>query len=97
MNMHNDTKKARWRRVERPEEDLLLSAVVLVCLALHAEMRQTVCDIGNHMNFNCGFVLSMLRQVDAPVCELDGSGGNRVDVAEFEAGKLSFMPRHPGF
>ena len=64
---------------------------MLVCLAVHAEMRQTVCDIGDHMNFNCGFVLSVLRPVYAPVCELDGSGVNRVDVAELEAGKLSFM------
>jgi len=70
--MHNDTKKARWRRVERPEEDLLLSAVVLVCLAVHAEMRQTACDIGDHMNFDCGFPLPVLRPFNAPVCKLDG-------------------------
>ena len=91
--MHNDTKKARWRRVERPEEDLLLSAVVLVCLAVHAEMRQAACDVGDHMNLDCGFVLSVLRPVDAPVREFDGRGVNRVDVAEFEARKLSLVHR----
>ena len=31
----------------------------------------TVCDIGNHMNFNCGLVLPMLRAVVASVCKCD--------------------------
>ena len=67
--------------------------VLFVCLAIHAEMRQPVCDIGNHMYFNCGFVLSMLCPVDAPVCECDCRRINRIYVAEFEAGKFSFMLR----
>ena len=51
------------------------------------------CLIGNHMYFNCGFMLSMLRPVDAPVCECDCRRINRIDVAEFEAGKLSLVHR----
>ena len=43
--------------------------------------------------FNCGFVLSMLCPVDAPVCECDCRRINRIYVAEFEAGKFSFMLR----
>ena len=38
-------------------------AVVLVRLAIHAEMRQTACDIGDHVNFDCGFPLPVRRQI----------------------------------
>ena len=42
---------------------------MFICLAIYAEMRQSACDVGNRMNFYCGFILSMLGQVDAPVSE----------------------------
>ena len=64
---------------------------MFICFAIYAEMRQSACDVGNHMNFYCGFILSMLSPVDAPVSEFKRRGINGENVSQFEARKFAFM------
>ena len=54
-------------------------------------MRQSTCDVGYHVNFYCGFMLSMFCPVNTPVSKLKRSRIDSVNVSQFESREFALM------